>query len=240
MALAVPLVAAAPAGAVSRKVAIGDFQWSPRTVSVDLGDTVTWYWIGPDTQHSVTGLSANAAGIDSDPGSGAPDHAAGDRFTARFDQPGTYELHCKLHAIVRGTVVVSDAPGTGAPSPDPEPQLAADFDPPELTEVRWAGPLLRYTLDERARIVLDVMKPRRGVDRLVTTRRFRGHIGWNEWRFDAKLRPGRYYALLVATDAANNHTRDVRVPLVIRRSSASRRRTPGRRGPARAGRSSTP
>jgi plastocyanin len=216
-AAALLLAAPAPAGAESRKVAIGDFQWSPRTVTVDRGDSVTWFWVGPDTQHSVTGLTPNAAGIDSDPGSGAPDHPAGDRFTARFDEPGTYELHCKLHAIVRGTVVVTDRPGTGAPSPDPDPQPTGDFVAPELTQARWAGPELRYTLDERARIVFDVMRPRPGVDRLVATRRFRGHIGWNRWRFDGRLRPGRYYALLVAIDAANNRTADVRVPFRVRR-----------------------
>ncbi len=228
-AAALLLVVPAPAGAVSRKVAIGDFQWSPRTVTVDRGDSVTWFWVGPDTQHSVTGLSPNAAGIDSDPGSGAPDHPAGDRFTARFDEPGTYELHCKLHAIVRGTVVVSDRPGTGGPGPDPDPEVVADFVAPELTQVRWSGPVrrgrtaeLRYTLDERARITFDVMRPRPGLDRFVGSRRLRGHIGWNTWEFDGRIRgrllpPGRYVALLVAADAGNNRTADVRLPFRVRR-----------------------
>src|SRR6185436_18837654 len=47
--------AAAPAHATSRKLAIADFRWSPGTVTVDRGDTVTWFWTGPDTQHSITG-----------------------------------------------------------------------------------------------------------------------------------------------------------------------------------------
>ena len=221
---------AAPAHATSRKVAIGDFQWTPGALTVDRGDSVTWFWVGPDTQHSVTGLSANAGGIDSDPGDGAPDHPAGDRFTVRFDTPGTYELHCKLHAIVRGSVVVRDVPGDGAPSPDPDPQVTADLTPPELTEVRWAAPVrhrrptdLRFTLNERARITFDVMAPRPGPDRLVGTRRFDGHIGWNTWSFRGVLRhhrlpPGRYVALLVAADAANNHTADVRLPFRVVRS----------------------
>ena len=69
----------------------------------------------------------------SDPGSGAPNHAPGDRFTLKFDQPGVYELHCKLHAIVRGRVVVSDTPGTGAPSTDPDPKPAKT--------TRWIAPM---------------------------------------------------------------------------------------------------
>ena len=82
-------------------------------------------WVGPG--HPALGhrVSANAAGIDSDPGNGAPDHAPGDRVHVRFDQPGIYELHCKLHAIVRGTVTVVDEPGTGRASPDPDPQVRA-------------------------------------------------------------------------------------------------------------------
>ena len=43
-----------------------------------VGDTVTWIWTGPDTQHSITGLSANAVRFDSDPGR-TPDHKPGDR-----------------------------------------------------------------------------------------------------------------------------------------------------------------
>jgi plastocyanin len=228
-ALALAGAAAVPAHAVSRKVAIGDFQWSPRDVEVDLGDTVTWSWVGPDTQHSVTGLSANAAGLDSDPGAGAPDHAPGDRFALTFGRAGTYEFHCKLHAIVRGRVVVSDVPGTGAPSPDPDPQPTLDVRPPELTDVRWSrrlqpagrGAELRYTLDEPARLTFDVLQRRGGRWRLVGTRRFSGHIGWNAWSFSGRLRgralrPGAYRALLVAVDAGNNHTGDVAAPFTVR------------------------
>ena len=231
------LVAATPAGAVSRKVAIGDFQWSQPQVTIDRGDSVTWFWIGPDTQHSVTGLSDNALALDSDPGNGAPDHTPGDRFSLTFDTPGTYAFHCKLHAIVRGTVVVTDTPGTGAPSPDADPQVTEDLVAPELTDARLnrGRTELRYTLDERARVTLDVMRVRRGPDRLRGTRRFAGHIGWNTRAFRGwHLAPGRYRVLLVAADAANNHSGDVAVPFRVsassgRRGSSAARRAAGRR-----------
>jgi plastocyanin len=206
------LLLPAGADAASRKVAIGGFAWSVRDVTIDRGDAVTWFWVGPDTQHSVTGLSENALALDSDPGDGAPDHAPGDRFTLTFDQPGTYAFHCKLHAIVRGSVTVTDTPGTGAPSPDPDPEVAVDYAPPELTDARFVGTELRYTLDEPARITLDVMRGRR----LVRTRRFGGHVGWNRYALSTRgLKRGRYRVLLVAADAGNNHTRDVAVPLRI-------------------------
>jgi plastocyanin len=233
-AAAVLLVPPSPASAVSRKIGIGDFRWTPPEVTIDLGESVTWFWTGPDTQHSITGLSANAIGMDSDPGNGAPDHAPGDRFTLRFSQPGVYEFHCKLHAIVRGRVVVTATPGSSAPSPDPDPPLAVDVRAPELTEVRFGSPRmrygrgaeLRYTLDERSRITFDVMRePRRGKKRwrYVGTRRFDGHIGWNTWSFDGRIRghrlkPGRYRALLVAADGGNNRTADVRVPFRVVRT----------------------
>lgn len=224
------LTLAAPAGAVSRKVSVGDFRWGPSHVTVDRGDSVTWFWVGPDTQHSISGLSANAKGLDSDP-KGVRTHAPGDRFKLTFSEPGVYEFHCKLHALVRGDVTVTDTPGTGAASPDPDPRVTQDFDAPELTDARWSrsrmpaggGAELRYTLDEPARVTFDVMEVRRGRDRLRGTKRFRGHIGWNTWEFGGALRhrrlePGRYRALLVGADAGNNHTGDVTVPFRVTRS----------------------
>jgi plastocyanin len=223
IALALP----ASASAASRKVGIGDFQWSLGEVHVDRGDSVTWYWIGPDTQHSVTGQTANAKAIDSDPRR-TPEHAVDDRFKVTFDQPGVYEFQCKLHAIVRGTVTVTSAQGTGAPSPDADPQPAIDFTPPELTDARWsttrmktgAGAELDYTLDEPARIVFDVLQKRHGRWRLRGTKRFHGHIGYNHWDFGGALRhrrvkPGRYRGLLVAIDAEGNRTKDVRAPFRV-------------------------
>ncbi len=229
VALVAAAALAAPAGAVSRKVGIGDFRWSIPEVEIDRGDSVTWFWVGPDTQHSVTGLSDNALALDSDPGNGAPDHAPDDRFKLTFSEPGVYTFHCKLHAIVRGTVVVGDTDGTGAPSPDPDPHVVQDLTPPELTEARWSrvvmpaggGAELRYTLDEPARITFDVLHRRGGRWRLRGTRRFRGHIGWNTWDFGGvlrgrRLKPGRYRGLLVGADAGNNHTGDVAVPFRVR------------------------
>ena len=53
----------ASAGAANRRVAIGHYQWSIPQIHLDLGEHVTWYWVGPDTLHSVTGTSPNDAGL---------------------------------------------------------------------------------------------------------------------------------------------------------------------------------
>jgi plastocyanin len=204
---ALALTAAPPALATSRKVAIGDFRWSPPQVSVDLGDTVTWIWVGPDTQHSITGLSANAAQYDSDRGR-TPDHKPGDRFQIRFTQPGTYDFHCVLHGIVRGTVSVQPVLGDGAPSPDPEPVVLGDLTAPVVDAVSVRGQRVKYTLDEAGKVTVDVLKQKGARWVLVATRSFAGHVGYNEARLRRALTPGRYRAYFRAADAANNQSRD--------------------------------
>ena len=59
----------------ARKVAIGHYQWSHAVVHVDLGEHVTWYWVGPDTMHSVTGdLGQRPARWTPTRATGEPDH----------------------------------------------------------------------------------------------------------------------------------------------------------------------
>lgn len=208
--------AAGPAAATSRKVAIGDFRWSPPQVTVDLGDTVTWIWTGPDTQHSITGLSANAASYDSDRGR-TPDHRPGDRFQIRFTAPGIYDFHCVLHGIVRGSVTVNALPGDGTPSPDPEPLILGDLTPPEVDGVSVRGRVLRYTLDENATVTVDLLKRKGRRWVLVATRALDGHVGYNEGLLRRSPAPGRYRAFFRAADAENNQSRDAVTSFTVRR-----------------------
>lgn len=218
------------AEAANRRVSVGNFQWSAPEVLIDLNEKVTWHWVGPDTQHSISPQQGNTSGVDSDPGNAAPDHFPGFEFTGQFTRPGTYDFVCKLHAIVRGRVVVSATPGNpDAPSPDPIPVVNLDRTAPELTQARWLPSnalrrgrgTLAFTLDERSRIVLDIEKRVRGRWRLAGTRTFDGHVGFNEYEFRGvlqkrRLAKGRYRALLVAADADNNRTGDVIVPFRVR------------------------
>jgi plastocyanin len=227
---ALTLALPATAGATGRKIAVGNFAWSPPEVQVNLNEYVTWVWVGPDLQHSITGLSANALGFDSDPGNPSPDHKLGDTFRIQFTRPGVYDFHCKLHAIVRGRVVVSATPGDPSSDPDPMPAFNVDLTPPELTEVRlarstfpYSGTDLRFTLDERARVEMAISQVLRG-GRLKywMTRRFDGHVGWNEAQFNPRvgsrpLRPGRYRAVLRAWDTDNNVSKRAVVRFSVRR-----------------------
>lgn len=212
------IYAAAPAWAQNEKVAIGDFRWSRPQVEIRLGEHVTWYWAGPDLQHSITGNSANDAGEDSDPGRDVPEHRVGDTFRITFNQPGTYQFHCKLHPTVAGTVVVDPLPGDPSSEPEPDPVLRPDRSPPSVQAVRTTQRgrrlVVRYTLDKRASVLAEI---RRG-GRLVRSQVLTGYVGYDTARLDvSRLPAGRYTLRLRPTDDLGNVG-----PLTTRRLRLSR------------------
>ncbi len=223
-ALAAALVAAlalAPiAGAANRRVAIGDFKWSLPVVDIDLGEHVTWHWIGPDTIHSITGVSANDLGLDSDPTTSFPRHRVGDSFSLSFETPGTFKFECKLHPFVKGTVVVSSTPGDPVSEPDPVPSNNFDLKPPVVGSIRLDGNSFRnrgtgmhFALDERALIDAEYyrLKPKGG-RRFAGWAQWTGYVGYNDVRFGAarkhfRARPGRYVAFIRGTDLSANESK---------------------------------
>jgi plastocyanin/uncharacterized membrane protein YkgB len=74
-------------------IAVRDYEFEPGTVSVGVGDAVTWVWEG-DAQHNVVG-----DGFESD------DQSSGS-FRHAFDEPGTYQYACTLHPGMQGDVIV--------------------------------------------------------------------------------------------------------------------------------------
>lgn len=121
------------ASAANTRISISDFRWS-KDAEIDLGESVTWDFIGPDLQHSVTGQPPNAAQWDSDPGQSMPIQALGAEYTVTFDEPGVYFFQCKIHTSVQGTVTVSDTPGDPSSDPGPKPALNLDIEPPVLDD----------------------------------------------------------------------------------------------------------
>ncbi len=208
----------ADAEAANRRVSISDYQWSDPGVQLDLGEHVTWYWVGPDTMHSITGIAPEATGLDSDPQTNQPQHKIGDTFRLDFDQPGTYNFKCKLHSTVRGTVSVSATPGDPESEPDPVPQSKVDLKAPKLRElrldrtgIRRKGTPMRFSINEAARIEADIYEIKRGGKRRFSGyAKWRGtHVGYNKVRFGTrrkhfKARPGRYIAKVQAIDSAAN------------------------------------
>lgn len=123
----------APAGASSTRVSVADFKWS-KDPEVKLGESVTWDFIGPDLQHSVTGQAPNATQWDSDPSQSMPIQPLGRAYRVTFDQPGVYTFVCKIHSSVRGTVTVDPEPGDPSSDPGPQPPWNLDVSAPVLDE----------------------------------------------------------------------------------------------------------
>jgi plastocyanin len=221
---AAALLAPASASALNTRVSIANYSWSNREVHVDLGERVTWDWLGPDLAHSVTGTSANDQGWDSDPGTDSPFHPAGSSYTLQFDQPGVYLFQCKLHASVRGEVIVSGIPGNPTSDPGPQAPLNIDLRPPTLGTVAIARPQLRGTrgtpfsaqVSERgtldAEYYLLTPKGKRTYSGYAVWKTFIGinHLALGARWKHFKARPGRYEVVLRATDTAANVSKPVK------------------------------
>jgi len=101
---AFPTVAATNTTGLSANVVdVSNFQFSPATLAVPVGATVTWK--GVSGSHTVT----------SDPGAPmAFDQpiSQGGTVMVTFTKVGTYRYHCSIHPSMHGTIVVSSA-GSG-------------------------------------------------------------------------------------------------------------------------------
>jgi plastocyanin len=77
-------------------VSARDLQFEPPAIQIQPGTTVTWRFEDGAVPHDV-----KADGFSS------PVQKRGS-FTHRFDQTGTFEYHCSLHANMTGRVIVKD------------------------------------------------------------------------------------------------------------------------------------
>ena len=85
--------AAVPATAA---VSIKDFAFKPSTVTVKVGQSVTWTH-DDSVPHTVT---SDAADWDSG------NLSKGKTFGHTFEKAGTFTYHCAIHSTMKGTVVV--------------------------------------------------------------------------------------------------------------------------------------
>jgi len=211
------LLGAASANAANRRVAIGHYHWSLPQIHLDLGEHVTWYWVGPDTMHSVTGVSANDRNLDSDRGINTPNHPLGDTFKLTFNHPGTYDFQCKLHPGVRGTVHVSSKPGDPNKEIDPVPKINLDLTPPHVSELKLLqskfgrdGTILHFGIDEASKVDAEYYEMRHGHRAgFAGWHAWQAHVGYNDLRFAGRskhfrARPGRYEAVIRISDTSHN------------------------------------
>jgi plastocyanin len=225
---------AAPSQAKNTRVSITDFQWSDATPQVDLGESVTWDWIGPDLQHSVTGQEANSDQWDSDPGTSNPRHDLGDSFKVTFNEPGQYLFQCKLHISVNGTVAVSNTLGDPNSDPGPQAPLNVDIEPPFVDGImatptvygpKGKGGALTFSTSEKGSADIDYYKlvKRNGKKRKI----FSGYAEWSTYiginkvaigkRIKTfKAKPGRYEGRFRVTDKHSNITRTYPIQFEIK------------------------
>ena len=80
-------------------VEIKDMAFSPASITVKKGTTVTW--TNKDSiSHTVTGDTSGNMNSDT--------LADGDAYTFTFNQTGTFQYHCNFHSSMHGTVTVTE------------------------------------------------------------------------------------------------------------------------------------
>jgi plastocyanin len=101
--LAVPALAAAAfvwscaASADEARISIDNFTFTPATLTVQAGTTVTWT-NADDIPHAVAASdkSFRSKALDTD-----------EHFSFTFRQPGTYAYFCSLHPHMTGRIIVA-------------------------------------------------------------------------------------------------------------------------------------
>jgi len=85
-------------GSAENQVSVSDFQFSPSTLTVKVGTTVTWK--GISGAHTVTNDDSAPMRFDQT-------IAEGGVVTVTFTQAGTYEYHCSVHKSMHGKIIVT-------------------------------------------------------------------------------------------------------------------------------------
>ena len=86
----------------SSAVAIHNFTFTPQTLTVKAGTTVTWT-NKDDIPHGIASANngfARSKALDTD-----------DSYSFTFATPGTYAYFCYVHPFMKGTIVVEPASG---------------------------------------------------------------------------------------------------------------------------------
>jgi plastocyanin len=100
--------------AATRAVTISDFAFSPRTITINVGDRVRW----TNTDAIVHTATATSGAFDTG------DLGEGESASVRFTVPGTYRYVCTPHPTMTGTIRVrATSSGSGLPATDTTLQL---------------------------------------------------------------------------------------------------------------------
>ena len=105
---------AGSASAAGGDVTIASFAFSPPSITVHVGDTVTWT-NNDGVSHTATSTGAFDTGV----------IASGTTASATMTAAGTFTYHCAIHRSMTGTIVVQAASGASAPAKATPPSTDA-------------------------------------------------------------------------------------------------------------------
>jgi amicyanin len=107
----------------SHAVTISDFAFTPATLTVTAGDTVTWTNDDPIVHTATSTTGAFDSG----------DLVQKASYSVTFTTPGTYEYLCTPHPTMTGRIVVEAAAAAPTPAGGPLPDVAMRLELPRTT-----------------------------------------------------------------------------------------------------------
>jgi plastocyanin len=181
-----------------------DFFWSPDSVEIQVGDTVTW--TNAQGFHNVLlgDSRLNQPGFPTDPAWNPPPQMT-------FNTPGSYTFVCEVHPGMTGRVQVAGGEPTPTPTATPTPTPGVpppgggtpDTTPPTVSGLTvtpiGGGARVRLTVSERATINV----------RFIASgdeARMRSQVEAGTWTLDRALARGTYTYELWAVDAMANRS----------------------------------
>jgi plastocyanin len=187
-----------------------DFFWTPQTVQIAVGDTVTW--TNAQGFHNVVlgnDDRLNQPGFPNDPPWNPPP-------SRTFNEEGSFSYFCEVHPGMAGTINVGDATPTPTPTP-PSPVPPPGGGPPDTTAPAISN-LTVTGLRQRVSIRLTLSEPATvnarfaSADEVTTVR---AQVKQGTTTIERTLPGGRYAYELWAVDAMSNrsstHPGEVRV-----------------------------
>lgn len=97
VAVSIALTMTPGASAASHDMSISNFAFSPNSITIAPGDTVTWT-NSDGTTHTVTGNNESW---------GSGNMANGQTYTHQFNETGDFTYHCAIHPSMTGVVHVT-------------------------------------------------------------------------------------------------------------------------------------
>lgn len=88
-----------PATPQETAVNIQNFSFAPSSLTIKKGTKVTWT-NNDNSTHTVT--------VDSGTGPSSNNLSSGDTYSYTFNDAGTFAYHCKIHTMMKGTVIVTE------------------------------------------------------------------------------------------------------------------------------------